>query len=264
MQFFKTKKECIDALEKGIICNKDITKYFHTADYTSFFDIIKKAACPGYYEYISDTQIAKLFFDIEVYPHQPHFDNPEDIVNVIRSVFGDKFILLESHSLEKKSFHLIYPGIHFRNVLELKKVILDQGELKRFVELKIIDTSVYRSGLFRTIYSTKKGQNRPLVLSEYSKITDPMDSFICNIPQDTNFYSVESVDSPAVIKRKRKRKSIVGTDDTQTLYDFVKLHYKLSDNDIDKIKVGDINIIDRKSTRLNSSHERLSRMPSSA
>jgi P4 family phage/plasmid primase-like protien len=172
MTFFK-KQECLDSLPDGyIVANKNITQYFHIESHQDFIDLIQSTKNPHYFEYISDSQPVKLFFDIEIYPHQDNFSNPGVVVESISSIFGNNYFLLESHCDSKKSFHMIYPEIHYRNVTELKSSFLSKSNIvtNRFIADKVIDTSVYRSGLFRTVLSSKPKENRPLVISEKSPL----------------------------------------------------------------------------------------------
>jgi P4 family phage/plasmid primase-like protien len=180
MNFYKKKKECIDSLPDGhIIANKEIIKYFHITSHQAFLDLVQSTHDPCYFEYISDTQIVKLFFDIEIYQNQDFYDTPLDAVDIISNVYGLNFILLESHSTKKKSFHIIYPDIYYLNVKELKNEIIQQVSFKKYINDKIIDISVYRSGLFRTVLSSKKNEKRPLIISSYSPLKGPLlDTFV--------------------------------------------------------------------------------------
>ena len=143
---------------------------------------------------------------------------------LVRSVYPDvqtRSIILESHSSTKRSFHLIlrfFTGgdagnadntdnaaggggenrlreIVFENVSTLKRLYKRLGLDKyRDDDNKyMIDPSVYREGLFRTLYSSKPGENRPLVKSVDSDDFEDVESFVGYISTEDQVVFDESV-----------------------------------------------------------------------
>jgi P4 family phage/plasmid primase-like protien len=126
--------------------------------------------------------------DIEIYrsKNQYEYDNSEKIVQEIIDKVNSlgisfKTIVLESHSemLNKHSYHLIFRAsnhIYFNCVKSFKKVV--ENLFPELTKKKIIDLSVYREGLFRTVYSTKSGESRYLtwntrLSSEFGEDQEP-------------------------------------------------------------------------------------------
>ena len=166
-----------------IICNRNIFQYFVLDDHTQFMNLIKSSKLKNFYEFIPVNVPVPLYFDIDIKQDSPHFENPNEIIDLIFAKISSMHqfsnykiqnIILESHSAVKRSFHIIYQFITpdnkyalFENVLSLKTLIKDFHFDKH-----IVDDSVYREGLFRTLYSSKKGEDRPLVKSA---LCDPFD-----------------------------------------------------------------------------------------
>ena len=97
-----------------------------------------------------------------------------------------KTIILESHSDVKRSFHLIIrfykedKEIVFKDVSVLKELYKRFGLDKYRDEDKkyMIDPSVYREGLFRTLYSSKPNEDRPIVKSDDSDDFEEVETFV--------------------------------------------------------------------------------------
>jgi hypothetical protein len=126
-----------------------------------------------------------LFFDIEIYRHKnpEEYEGYKDIIEEVKKCVLDryqtyslKFLILESHDnsdseKKKRSLHIIVrmkdsdKHIYFNSVEDLKGIITSMSDLNSYIKSKIVDISVYREGLFRTIHSSKSGENRPLVVS---------------------------------------------------------------------------------------------------
>jgi P4 family phage/plasmid primase-like protien len=213
MKVFAKKITALKYLKAdSILCNNNIKKYFILKDYVCFKNLIEKDyPLANYYEFIRENAVLKYFLDIEIYQNkdQSSYNKHEDIIKsickrleeVFFAEFGVteiKFIILESHSEEKKSYHIILnlkrdnKSLYFKNVKGFKRFTTNL-----FLELtsnKIIDISVYREGLFRTYYSTKFGEDRPLIKSHLSDEFDFMDTFICYCPEayDDNIIDTES------------------------------------------------------------------------
>jgi P4 family phage/plasmid primase-like protien len=196
----------IDSEEKGLLCNRNITKYFISNNYTSFLQTIKKSTKKDFYEYIYDDKPIKLFFDIEIYRENVpgHFEEykafledtfikVERYLKTMEPTIVISKIVLESHNEKKKSFHVIYNlkdqsnvELVFQSVADLK-VLWKQLHFDTFKQKGyLIDPSVYRSGLFRTLYSSKSELPlRPLIFSkEFNANCVELDTFVQNISQE--------------------------------------------------------------------------------
>jgi P4 family phage/plasmid primase-like protien len=191
-----------------ILCNEDITKYFNMSSIDSFIQLIEHTECPCFYEFISEKQNVNLFFDIEINQdktpreYEQYLSIVDQIKNTIYNFFSEqgficKFIILESHGISKKSYHIIvrlkqhvdnsFVDVYFTNSNSLKPFV--NTLFPNLCNLKIVDLSVYREGLFRTYLSSKRDENRPLVKSELSESFTFEESFVCNykIAENENF-----------------------------------------------------------------------------
>jgi P4 family phage/plasmid primase-like protien len=253
MKFFKTKRECISAAktqEEKLIANFGIKKYFIVPDYETFLEHIKSAQKKCFFEFIPESVSVKLFFDIEIFKDKSpiHYLNYNKLVDILKLLYGDEYILLESHQDDiKKSFHVIFPYVIFKSVKELKHEIHSKSELTEFVKEKIIDTSVYREGLFRTLYSSKENEQRPIVYSQDSPLKNlDLETFICNIPSSCVVNSASSVPSICSIKNggnivkgdnAKIEKESLGAEDVKLMIHFLKKNYNYNENDVNNIKL---------------------------
>jgi len=122
------------------------------------------------------------------------------VVDMIGNVYPDasiKKIILESHSDKKKSFHIIFrikdsdgKEIVFKDVSQLKDIYkaFGLGKYKDSSNRHLVDPSVYREGLFRTLYSSKNGENRPLKRESSSDNFDDIQTFVTYISKDYKMY----------------------------------------------------------------------------
>ena len=153
--------------------------------YQNVFNKIKLGK-NNFYEYWSAQQPIKLFIDYDrkvehVDPNDlkkrlkiidEHNNHKTDILNLINSIktlipnITGVYILKSIPNFEKKSYHIIFDGIHFSNRTIMKRFVEEQlkPKFKELFDKKIIDTKVYGDLCFRTLLSTKCGQNRPLYL----------------------------------------------------------------------------------------------------
>jgi P4 family phage/plasmid primase-like protien len=204
LKYYKSKNHALNVLsertrdsQESLLANRQITKYFIASSYADFLQTILSAEVKDFYEYISNTQHVPFFFDIEIYKGaSDYFDNFQPIIDVcIEKVLNHvqhctvQKIIMESHSETKKSFHLVVrlfeasgKELLFENVAALKELYksfhLDASTYKDANNKHLIDPSVYREGLFRTIHSTKFGENRPLVKSESSDDFQDIETFV--------------------------------------------------------------------------------------
>lgn len=256
MRYYVKKASALKNIGDGILCNDNISKYFILDSYQKFADIIESHACPAFYEFIPDDTPVNLYFDIEIYKSKNpvEFENCNDIVNSIKSVVTTqlekhslRFIVLKSHNDIKKSFHIIVhlddSKTKFSNVKQIKSFVLDF--FSEYCCQKIIDTSVYREGLFRTYSSSKFGENRPLVKCKELSTLDfsVLDTFIAyqgHVAIETVSYTKgESTEpNPQDILINPKQDSLTRKD-TDVIKKFVKKQYNYNAKDIRDI------IIDR-------------------
>lgn len=169
-----------------LLCNYNITNYFIANDYSHFLDVIKESKSKHYYEYIRCKNYCPFYFDIDIKSTEPEFQTADDTVIQIKELlytlypdFDIQLVVLESHGSIKKSFHIIARfskdqiDYYVKDSSVLKALVTD-----RFSDIKFIDTSVYRDGLFRTIYSTKQGQDRYFSKSHLSDPFNDLDTFV--------------------------------------------------------------------------------------
>ena len=193
-QFFSKKAQALKALKPGeIVCNQNIKEYFISKTYTQFQFFIASVDDPCFYELVRDNTPVNLFFDIEIHKNvsPDSFDKHENIIQHIKQTvtthFVDyfcKFIILESHESDsKRSYHIIVrmlnnsdQEVYLPDVKSIKPIVVSL--FKDLTKAKIIDTSVYREGLFRTYLSSKTGQNRPLVKSDVSDEFEFNETFV--------------------------------------------------------------------------------------
>jgi hypothetical protein len=243
IKYYSNKNDalkCLDTLETGIVCNRNITKYFLLDDYQKFIDLIKRSHKRDFYEFIPADKPVCFYYDIEIYKktnenntldnfsdnkennntenatiedNSGNSDNESDnsdyyqdynriietcitkTFDIVKTRFPEakmKRIILESHSTIKKSFHIILKffndekEIVFKDVGYLKNLYKNFG-LDKFRGDKnkyLVDPSVYRAGLFRTIYSSKRGEDRPMKRSDLSDPFMDIESFVCAISED--------------------------------------------------------------------------------
>jgi P4 family phage/plasmid primase-like protien len=203
ISYFKNKANAIKRLQierttnpNSVLVNRSITKYFVIPSLKHFVDLIHKEVTKDFYEFIPSNIPVPLFFDIEIYnEHETfYFNSPEQLIDVVISRVSDTLnntsykmsskLVLESHSDEKKSFHVIVSLVNlqnqlalFSNVKELKDFYkrLNLATFKDTLGKHLVDPSVYREGLFRTVHSSKNNEYRPLVTSPLS---DPFEDDI--------------------------------------------------------------------------------------
>ena len=196
LKYYKNKTSALKHLNNNILCNREITKYFLLDNYHVFIDLIKSEEIKNFYEYISSNVTINFFYDIEIY--DTSYDSNElintcinKVINKVNSLYKNitiKKIILESHSDIKLSYHIILRFIDnddnkeilFENAKILKSLYKEFDLHKYKLQNKyLIDPSVYRDGLFRTIYSSKNGENRPLIRSNVSDNFDDIETFVC-------------------------------------------------------------------------------------
>lgn len=197
------KKECfLHCKANGLaVFQRDLNDTFAKIlvgdTYLNVFNEIKNGK-NNWYEYWDTHQPIKLYIDYdkkvdvaedlkkrirnEGHPNN-HKTDILNIINTIRTLIPNitgVSILKSLPDINKKSYHIIFDGIHFVNKLTIKKFIEEQlkTKFKDLFDNKIIDLKVYGDLCFRTLLSTKLGQNRPLYLLE-------TDAFLSELQEKT-------------------------------------------------------------------------------
>lgn len=214
MEFNKgQKKDCFEYCKtKKLQCfqrdlNSAGAKVLVADTYQNIFNKIK-AGNNSYYEYWDAYQPIKLFIDYDnkVKPIDPNdlkkrakvideqSNHKTDILNLINAVkqlipnITGVYILKSIPNFEKKSYHVIFDGIHFSNRSVMKKFVEEQlkPKFKELFDKKIIDLKVYGDLCFRTLLSTKYGQNRPLYLIDTEEFLNELHETAITV-EDTTY-----------------------------------------------------------------------------
>ena len=227
MKVFARKSTALKYLKPGnILCNNDIKKFFILKNYVDFSRLIQDETdvetqiAPNYYEFIHENSVVKYFMDIEIYKDktpEEYINHTNIIVSIcdrLRDIFKDtydldiyKTIILESHDITKRSYHLIFilkrdqSFFYFKNVKGFRK--FTEYIFSDLTRKKIVDTSVYREGLFRTYQSTKSGEYRPLLKNENSDDFEFVDTFVCDCLQDCQIIDTLSDVFGLIYKEKK-------------------------------------------------------------
>jgi P4 family phage/plasmid primase-like protien len=205
--YYKGKVNALKKLESVgnnyIIANRGFTKYFLIESYCELLSLIQTSEIKDFYEFIPSDTPLNFFLDIEIYKDKSeYFENFSELLNEVTSRFCNLFneynvhkIILESHNETKRSFHIIFRLYKDNNLFVFKNVKLCKHiyhtlYLDSFVDTQgksVIDSSVYREGLFRTIFSSKSGENRPLIQSDISDPFELIESFVCCLSESGNY-----------------------------------------------------------------------------
>lgn len=237
-------------------------KILFVDSYENVFNKIKLGR-NNIYEYWSSTAPIRLFID---YDRKVLLEDPNDlkkrvkvideqnnhksdilnIINYIKSIIPNitaTYILKSVPNLNKKSYHIVFDGIYFNNRATLKKFMEEQlkPKFKMLFDQKIIDVKVYGDLCFRTLLSTKFGQNRPLYLIKtddflnelQEKIITPEENTLehflkCSIsyiPESCQLYNYKPE------KKKNNNKKEVVTEDIFTDKEIVRKYLDLLDGD---------------------------------
>lgn len=188
------KNECIKYCEANGLAffqrdlNATSSKIFIADTYKNIFDKLKEKGVSRshWYESWSANQNMKLYID---YDRKVENDNGEgsrkkprndeaivnhktdilNIINTIRQILPNitgVYILKSVPDIEKKSYHIIFDGIHFPKAKSIEVFMTEQlrPKFRELFDKKIVDMKVYAPICMRTLLSTKFGQNRPLYL----------------------------------------------------------------------------------------------------
>jgi hypothetical protein len=184
---FFTKKPCMEYVRQHNLAffqrdiNKDYKKLFIADTYENIYNKIINGQ-NNYYESWTSPQPQNMKFYIDydkkssntTDTSQTTLSYKNDIYNIINKVrelipnITDVYILKSIPDIEKKSYHIIFEGVHFTSYKSIKSFVEDRLKplFKELFENKIVDTSVYEPKCFRSLLCTKFGQNRPLYLLE--------------------------------------------------------------------------------------------------
>ena len=118
--------------------------------------------------------------------NEEQLSHKNDILNIINHVksilpnLNSVYLLKSIPDTDKKSYHIIFNGIHFPNYRNIKLFVEEQlrGKFKELFDKKIIDTTVYAPKCFRSLLCSKFGQNRPLFLLDIDAFLSGLDEII--------------------------------------------------------------------------------------
>lgn len=244
--------------------NEGGAKNLFVDSYENVFNKIKSGR-NNIYEYWNSSQNVKLFvdYDRKVEIHDPndlkkrvkiideqnnHKSDVLNIINYIKSIIPNitaTYILKSVPNLNKKSYHIVFDGIYFNNRSILKKFMEEQlkSRFKELFDKKIIDLKVYGDLCFRTLLSTKFGQNRPLYLintddflnelqenvikSDQTTLQDFLKCSISYIPESCQLYNYK----PEKKKNNNKKAHLMTDEDIFTDKDIVRKYLDLLDVD---------------------------------
>lgn len=164
------------------------SQYFILSNLKQFLDIIKAEKQSGgpvrFFEHTPDDVPVNMFFDLDIKKKESpqeweeHKKVVEEVKSKTRELFDNyrcHFQVLESHETnqgkEKASYHIIVKlhdslgnHVYLKNIL-VAKAIAEMG-FSSLIKRKVIDAKVYGDRIFRTIYSSKPKENRPLLQSK--------------------------------------------------------------------------------------------------
>jgi len=184
--------------------------------------------------------------------NEEQLTHKNDILNIINHVktllqnISNVYILKSIPDNEKKSYHIIFEGVHFPNYRNMKIFVEEQlkPKFKDLFDKKIIDTTVYAPKCFRSLLCSKYGQNRPLYLlntdlflSELKEeIIEPdnttFDHFkktcITYIEGNSTLYSYKQIDKK---KENNKKLHLINDGDIYSDKEIVKKYLDIIDPD---------------------------------
>lgn len=200
------KNECIKYSETNNLAffqrdlNASSSKIFVADTYKSIFDKIKERGVSRshWYESWSANQNMKLYVDydrkVDGKTDDTCSNHKSDILNIINTIrqllpsITGVYILKSVPDTDKKSYHIVFEGIHFPKAKSIEVFMNEQlkPKLEDLFAKKIIDTKVYAPICFRTLLSTKFGQNRPLYLLETTAFMNELQENVVS-PENTTY-----------------------------------------------------------------------------
>lgn len=247
-----------------IIAASTLKNYIILDDYHAFLQLINISQIKQFYEYIDTNIHVNLFFDIEMYKKADehlttgYYTNYKDIIKIMKESvesldflkqFQKRYIITEAHDDYKRSFHVVVRLLdskgeewYFENVDQLKQLHahLNLGKYKSVKPSKtkrpnkpsaIFDPAVYRAGLFRTIHSSKDGEEilRPFKRSlESDNFTQDVETFV-GYTKTTNIIQVQALTKTPVAQIEKKGVATDKLDDAaiKLLKDFISTKYSI-------------------------------------
>uniref|UniRef100_A0A6C0DZ83 SF3 helicase domain-containing protein n=1 Tax=viral metagenome TaxID=1070528 RepID=A0A6C0DZ83_9ZZZZ len=234
LNIYKKKIDVLNSKVEGdVVAALGYDKYFTVKSHAELMQKIKEDSNKCFFEHVGKNSYITMYFDLDISKDkQPeHYENYSELISQLKecvvSNFKDsvlKWIILQSHCAEKRSFHIIVRisdingnNIYFRNCNELKQYvtanILCNSKLS-----EIVDLSVYRDGLFRTLYSSKPKETRPFVKSSMSDDFDDVESFVTFTQEPYTFYSASLI-KPKVHGRLEIAQEMLEKIDISKTYD---------------------------------------------
>lgn len=219
MEFSKGQKaECIKYCETKNLAffqrdlNSSSSKIFIADTYENIWGKIKGRGVSKshYYESWSANQQVKLYIDydkriemvddtdikrrLQTLHENDAIKHKTDILNIINCIrqclpeIKGVYILKSYPDTEKRSYHIIFDGIHFPKAKSVQLYLEEQikPKFRELFDKKIIDTKVYAPICFRTLLSTKCGQNRPLYLLDTASFLNELQENPVS-PEDTTY-----------------------------------------------------------------------------
>jgi len=219
MTEFTKVQECIEYCNSNNLAffrrdlNSNFAKIMVADSYQNIFNRIKNGD-NKFYESWSPNQYMKLYIDYERKSssgsgvnsgegsvlgdtasdikkrlqriNEEQLSHKNDILNIINHVKSilpniiGVYLLKSLPDSDKKSYHIIFDGIHFPNYRNIKLFIEEQlkHKFKELFDKKIIDTTVYAPKCFRSLLCSKFGQNRPLYLLDTNAFLSGLDENI--------------------------------------------------------------------------------------
>lgn len=190
---YRSKKECEEYCEKNGLdfyqrdMNDKLSKIYIADTHENIFDRIKNGQT-NFYETWGAHQNLKLYIDYDrkvstEYTTSNHINEIINIIKTITTLIPHKmnvYILKSYPDSEKKSYHIIFEGVHFANYRVIKTFMLEKmrPEFKDLFEQRIIDTKVYAPICLRNLFCTKFGQARPLLLLDTDAFLDEFKEII--------------------------------------------------------------------------------------
>jgi P4 family phage/plasmid primase-like protien len=213
MEFTKVA-ECVEYCKSNNLAffrrdlNSNFAKILVADTYQNIFNKIKRGE-NKYYESWSPNQYMKFYIDYEKKVefidttdlkrrlqkmNDQQLSHKNDILNIINYVktllpnITAVYILKSIPDIDKKSYHIIFDGMHFSDYRNMKLFVEEQlkPKFKELFDKKIIDTTVYAPKCFRGLLCTKFGQDRLLYLLDTNNFLSELKEDILE-PENTTF-----------------------------------------------------------------------------
>ena len=188
VRYYLRKAAALEHAGGQLLANRGLTRYFVVRDHAALLDAIVSSEVRDFYEYVPEHAPVCPYFDVDIPQGSDQFESGAAVVDAcvraVVEVLGDAppcrgqplsvtRVVLASHAANKRSFHVVVrvAGRDGRPVF--LKDVRSMAALYQLAGLaewaddhgkRLVDPSVYREGLFRTLHSSKNGEHRPLAL----------------------------------------------------------------------------------------------------